>query len=129
MVVLKAKKSEVKGSGIARINTAVAKELGIKSRESIEVRKEDKFLYLSAVVDELIPKDEISVREADLVKLGVSEGEELSVTRVIPVKELAKERVKKVKARVKKVKARVKKRLEKVKKRLEKVKKKLKKKK
>jgi anaerobic selenocysteine-containing dehydrogenase len=122
MVVLKVKKSEIKGSGNARINTAIAKELGVKSRDSIEVRKNDKFLYLSAVIDDLIPKDEISIREADLVKLGVGAGEELAVTKVIPAKELVKKRIEKAKARVKKVKARVKKRLEKVKKRLKKLK-------
>ncbi|MDI6855367.1 MAG: hypothetical protein QMD21_01090 [Candidatus Thermoplasmatota archaeon] len=119
--VLKAKKSAVKGSGIARINTEIAKKLGVKARDSIEVRKGDKFLYLKAVADKLIAKNEISIRGDDLMKLGAAEGEDLTVTRVIPAKEIIKKRVEKAKVRVKKIKERVKKRVEKAKKKLKKI--------
>lgn len=121
MVVLKAKKSKVKGAGIVRINTSVAKELGVKARDTIELRKNDKFLYLMTVVDNMIPKNEVSVRASDLASLGAAEGEELAVTKVIPAKELVKKRIEKAKARAKKVGAKVKKRIEKAKKKLKKI--------
>lgn len=118
--MLKIKISAVKGSGVARIHTKAAAELGVKSGANIGVRKEDKLVVLRVAVDDLLAKDEISIREHYLKRLAAKPGEKVEVIRVVPVKEIVKKKVAIAKKKVKKVRARVRKRLEKVKKRLKK---------
>lgn len=95
------KKSEVKTKGIARIHKSVAEKLGVEKEDFIDVVYSNRHVTVRVAVDEIVGKNEIIMREPDMVTIGVRETEEVEVKKHIPVTEKAKEEIEKLKDKAK----------------------------
>ena len=93
------KKSGIGGRGIVRISNDAARKIGIKSGENTEIWKGQKWIIATTTADKLIGKNEISLRASDMKKLNAKEGGKVTVSKHIPVKDVAKREIKKLKER------------------------------
>ena len=75
-LTLVVKASPIKGEGgVARIHDDILKQLGVEEGKSIAVSSESDSILLTIYGDKIIDKKQISIREEDTEKLGVSDGE------------------------------------------------------
>jgi formylmethanofuran dehydrogenase subunit D len=66
--------------GVARINDAVLKKLGAEEGHSIQTSTDEKTVLLTVYADKLIDQDKISIRPDDREKLGVMEGDKVTIS-------------------------------------------------
>ncbi len=90
-VTLQAVKRAMPGHGRARINTSLLAEIGIEDNNEVEVvTSSGGSLTLAAFADALVDKSQIRIGESDLKKLGITEGDMVTVRRKTPVTEQVK---------------------------------------
>jgi len=78
-VKLKVKRSPISGSGIARVHSSVLKKGDFIEGKPHFVQKADRKRVMRLVADEIMDKGKISLRQKDMNKLKVSEGDEVTL--------------------------------------------------
>lgn len=90
-IKLKVKKSPISGSGIARVHIAILDEdKGIEETKPVLIESKDANRVLRLVADDIMESGWISLRQKDMDKLRVSEGDEVTVTPIKGVEKLLK---------------------------------------
>lgn len=84
---LRVTKRIVPGKNRARMNISHLVELGLVNHEKIIVyAKNGKSILQTVYVDSLVNPDEIKMSYQDMLRLGISEGEEVTIQKKIPLK-------------------------------------------
>lgn len=87
-VTLQAIKRAMPGHGRARVNISLLTDIGIEDAGEIEViTSGGSTLTLTVFADALVEKNQIRISEEDLVKLGINEGDPITVRRKTPITE------------------------------------------
>lgn len=90
-VTLQAIKRAMPGHGRARVNISLLTDIGIEDTGEVEViTSGGSTLTLTVFADALVEKNQIRISEDDIVKLGISEGDLITVKRKIPMTEQVK---------------------------------------
>jgi arginine/ornithine N-succinyltransferase beta subunit len=85
------KKSPISGSGIARVHVGILEEVkGIEETKPVLVESKETARVLRLVADDIMERGRISLRQKDMNKLRVSEGEEVTLSPVKGVDKLLK---------------------------------------
>jgi formylmethanofuran dehydrogenase subunit D len=91
---LEVKESHINGEdGVARISDSVLVKLGAEEGHSIEVASEEDEILVTIYADKLIEDNLISLRPGDRKKLGVSQGDTVTLKLSKPWGESIKEKL------------------------------------
>jgi len=76
---LEVENSPIESGGRARVNEEIMKEAELEDGQMIVVSSENKDILVSAYSDYMIEREKISLRVNDRKKLGVQEGDKVTV--------------------------------------------------
>lgn len=76
---LEVENSPIEAGGRARVNEELMKEAELEDGQMIVVSSENKDILVSAYSDYMIEREKISLRGKDRKKLGVQEGDKVTV--------------------------------------------------
>ncbi|MBS3782072.1 MAG: hypothetical protein KGY66_06525 [Candidatus Thermoplasmatota archaeon] len=77
--MLEVEKSPIESGGRARVNKTLLEKLSFTSGDLVVVSSDKKDILVTIFGDDLIEEDKIKLRVLDVEKLGVEEGEEISI--------------------------------------------------
>ncbi len=97
---LKVIKSSILGGGIARINKDDLQEIGFDQTSNLSVSSEEKGVILKTVPDKITEKGTIIIREKDMGRLEIEEGDTVLVGDYETLKSEIKEDLSKIKEKV-----------------------------
>jgi formylmethanofuran dehydrogenase subunit D len=86
--------------GVARINEAVLKQLGVEEGHSVVTTAGEKSLLLTVFADNLIEKNMISIRPGDLERLGIGTGDKVQLEPHKTVAEVLSEKTEALKEKL-----------------------------
>jgi formylmethanofuran dehydrogenase subunit D len=93
-VTLEIEESPITGkSGVARINEETLKILHLEEGKSAVVESKSKSVLLTIYADSMIDKNKIKIRKADLKKLKVGKGDDVSLTTPKPLTDVIRSKL------------------------------------
>ncbi len=84
-MTLKVRRSPISGRGIGRVNLTVLEQLNLSESKNIEVSYKSNTIIVKIVADNLISQDIISLRVKDMEKIGVQQGDEVTLVPHRPI--------------------------------------------
>lgn len=78
-ISLKVKMSKIRMGGIARVNSEILPHIEVEKGDMVQVHGPGKNILVKLTADPLIDMDTISLREPDMKKLNVNEGDEVEL--------------------------------------------------